>query len=300
MSRGERGRRTYRSFAKVNLHLQVVGKRGDGYHELRTVFQTIDLHDLVSLELGGDGVRLEILEGPADVPAGGGNLAVRAAAAFCESFALRPGVRIGLHKRLPLGGGLGGGSSNAATVLRGLRDLLGVPEGLRDLVPLARDLGADVPYFLVGGSALGSGRGDEVVALQELPETELWLALSPLQVSTAEVFADLGPVTPRAVAEEVLAWAQGSPPPDLRAAAFWNDLETPVRRRYPSLDQVYNRLVEAGGRPVRLSGSGATIWALFPSREVADGAARKLPAGTRLLPARTLSRLASAARAVAD
>jgi 4-diphosphocytidyl-2-C-methyl-D-erythritol kinase len=294
-----RRRRTYRSFAKLNLHLQVVGRRADGYHELRTVFQSIDLHDLVTLELGGQGARLEVAEGPPELPRDARNLAVRAAAAFLERFAPGAGVRVGLRKRLPLGGGLGGGSSNAATVLLGLRDLLGVPARIGDLEPLARALGADVPYFLVGGSALGSGRGDEVAPLAELPETQLWLAISPFEVSTAEVFAGLGAVGPPRPADAVEAWVRGGAPPDLAEPGLWNDLEEPVRRRYPSLDQVYNALVAAGGRPVRMSGSGATFYARFPGSG-AEAAAVKLPAGTRLLPARTLSRLASAARAVAD
>ena len=157
--------KVYRSYAKINLHLQVVGRRADGYHELRTLFQTIDLHDTVGVELGGEGVRLEVRRG--DVPSDEGNLAVRAALAYVQRWAPHQGVRLWLDKRIPVGGGLGGGSSNAATVLLALQDLLGDPAPVGELWSLARELGADVPYFLLGGTALGVGRGDEVFPVRE-------------------------------------------------------------------------------------------------------------------------------------
>ncbi|MCZ7650775.1 MAG: hypothetical protein M5U13_06255 [Thermoanaerobaculia bacterium] len=135
----------FRSPAKVNLHLQVVGRRPDGYHELRTVFQTIDLEDRLLLALGGQGIEIEC-DG-AGLPAGGENLAARAAAAFAARFAPGLAVRIRLEKRIPVGGGLGGGSSDAATVLLALRALLGRPGSAADLWEAARELGADVPFF---------------------------------------------------------------------------------------------------------------------------------------------------------
>ncbi len=120
----------YRSFAKVNLHLEVLGLRPDGYHELRTVFQSVDLCDLVHLEIGGSGVRLEVADQA--LPADERNLAHRAATAFLAAWPVVDGVRITLEKNIPLGGGLGGGSSNAATVLQGLRHLLGVQQSTDD------------------------------------------------------------------------------------------------------------------------------------------------------------------------
>ncbi len=145
-------RTTFRSFAKINLHLQVVGRRADGYHELVTVFQTVDLSDLLTLELRGADVQLNVSEG--DAPGGEENLAYQAAQEFLQRWAPAAGLRMDLKKRIPVGGGLGGGSSNAATVLLGLQRILGVPASRENLQELASQLGADVPYFLWGGTAL--------------------------------------------------------------------------------------------------------------------------------------------------
>jgi len=256
---------TFRSYAKINLHLQVCGRRPDGYHELRTVFQTIDLCDELEIEVDSEGtedsVEIEILEGLC--PVGPENLAVRAAKEFVSRWPIG-GVRIGLRKRIPMGGGLGGGSSNAATVLLGLRELTGTPEDRGDLWPIARGLGADVPYFLVGGTALGFGRGDEVVALPELPETELLLLTPDVHVSTAEVFDQL------AADRQVLH--DGALPPTIATLLIsgrtptwgdlvgWNDLQGPVLERYPEVREACDNLQKKVFMGARLSGSGSTLF----------------------------------------
>jgi 4-diphosphocytidyl-2-C-methyl-D-erythritol kinase len=280
--------RVYRSFAKVNLHLQVVGRRADGYHELRTLFQTIALHDLLEVGLGGRGVRLEV-EG-ADLPLDERNLAHRAAARFLERWAPGEGVELRLRKRLPLGGGLGGGSSDAATVLLALRELVGQPSRTADLWPLARDLGADVPFFLVGGTALGFGRGDEVVPIPDLPEREVWVAVPPVSVKTAEIFAALAAPPSATLAPQILALAA-----DERLTADWedaaqNDLQELVLGRFNVIRGVYNLLREGGARWVRLSGSGGCLTARFDDPAQAEAVARSLPEGTRLERTRTLNR----------
>ncbi len=282
----------FRSPAKVNLHLQVVGRRPDGYHELRTVFQTIDLEDRLLLALGGQGIEIEC-DG-AGLPAGGENLAARAAAAFAARFAPGLAVRIRLEKRIPVGGGLGGGSSDAATVLLALRALLGRPGSAADLWEAARELGADVPFFLLGGTALGFGRGDELVPLPEPPRSRLWLAIPPLAVDTGRIFRSLrdlteAPLTPsmrRLVGPE----ARGR-----RALADYlgqNDLQATVFRLYPEVAAVYDSLVAAGASWVSLSGSGACLVARFAEARQAALVRRELPAGAELRAVRTLSRRA--------
>jgi len=285
--------RVYRSFAKVNLHLQVVGRRADGYHELRTLFQTIALHDVLEVELGGEGVRLAV-EG-AELPGDERNLAHRAAARFLERWAPEQGVELGLRKRLPVGGGLGGGSSNAATVLLALRELVGRPQRVADLWPLARELGADVPFFLVGGTALGFGRGDEVVPIPDLPEREIWLALPPVAVPTAEIFAALPAPMSAALAAPILALAGGEPPPREWEAAAQNDLQELVLGRFTVIREVYTRLRAGGARGVRLSGSGSSLLAWFEDAARAEAVARTLPEGTRLERTRTVNRASVAA-----
>lgn len=280
---------TFRSFAKINLHLQVVGRRADGYHELRTVFQTVDLHDLITLEAVGRGVELAVVEG--DAPAGSGNLAVRAAQAFLERWAPTAGVRITLRKRIPLGGGLGGGSSNAATVLRGLATLFRVrPDGAA-VWAVARSLGADVPYFLVGGTALGVGRGDEIVPLPELPEQEVWLLVPPVAIPTAEIYAALADCPPgTALDPELAPLLAGEGPRRIPELPGRNDLEPLVCERFPVVEAVYNAALAVGASGARLSGSGATMYACFAAGAAGDRLTACLPVGTRVIRALTLNR----------
>ena len=271
----------------------MIGRRADGYHELRSLFQSIDLADGVRCRLEArPGVRLEVVEGVA--PGGRENLMVRAAEAFAARWAPELGVAMELAKRVPMGGGLGGGSGNAATVLRALRDLTGRPERLEELWPVARELGADVPFFLVEGTALGFGRGDEVVPVPDLPETELWLAVPSLHISTADAFARLPEPSAEPLAPAVLALVHGAPAAPLESLAAGNDFEAHVRRWYPVIDDVYNSLLEAGAKVVRLSGTGASLFAIFDEGSQPGDA--NLPAGTSLLPTRTLSRTSIAAR----
>ncbi len=287
----------YRSFAKINLHLQVVGRRADGYHELRTVFQSVELHDLLHLERTDGGVDLAVVEGEA--PGGTANLAARAAQAFLGRWAPDAGVRIRLHKRIPAGGGLGGGSSNAATVLTALQDLFAAPAPSAELWALARELGADVPFFLVQGTALGFGRGDEVVPLPDLPEEPVWIVAPALAVSTAEVFGRLenpgsAPLDPR-IAAFLQAAGEGGP----QELPGRNDLQERVLEWYPPLGEVYNALFEVGATTARLSGSGACFFAFFeserPPLRLLD---QRLPPGTLVLETRTLSRAGALQRRI--
>lgn len=279
---------TFRSFAKINLHLQVVGRRADSYHELRTVFQTVDLHDSVTLEAIPSGIELAVVEGVA--PTGDDNLAARAARLFLARWAPQAGVRITLRKRIPVGGGLGGGSSNAAAVLRGLAVLLDVRPDPTELWRLARALGADVPYFLVGGTALGIGRGDEVVPLPELPEQELWLVVPPIEVETAAIYAALDEVAGAALDPALWPLLAGQGPRRLAELPCRNDLEPVARDRFPLLREVYNALLSVGASCARLSGSGAAMFASFAASPAGDGLAARLPVGTRVIKALTLNR----------
>jgi 4-diphosphocytidyl-2-C-methyl-D-erythritol kinase len=278
---------TFSSPAKVNLHLQVVGRRADGYHELRTLFQTVDLADTLDVELGGDGVRLTV-EG-ADLAAGPGNLAWEAATRFLARWAPGQGAALHLVKRIPMGGGLGGGSGNAATVLRALQSLLGDPAPLPELWRLARELGADVPYFLLGGLALGFGRGDELVPLPDLRPRDLLLVLPPLHVSTREVFADLGELTAAPLDPRIGALVQCNRVDWGVVAHVCNDLEGPVFERWPELARLHGELLAAGALAARLSGSGTALWAVWDG-EVEGRLEERLGSACRLVRARTLPR----------
>jgi 4-diphosphocytidyl-2-C-methyl-D-erythritol kinase len=277
------------SFAKINLALEVLRRRDDGFHELRTVFQTIDLADEIDLLPAKSGIRLTIT-GTDGLPADERNLAWRAAAGFLQRWGRAgEGVEIRLHKQIPLGGGLGGGSSNAATVLAGLAVLLRRNPGRNELETLAAELGSDVPFFLHGGTALGTGRGERIEPLPD-PQAaplDLWLALPPVAVSTAAVFAA------HRVREAVPLPRDNS---GAAVAPAWgellgrNDLEPTCLKLYPAVSAVYNRLSESGAAGVRLSGSGSTIYALFRDRAAGQAAGDRLEKDTIWLPVKTLRR----------
>lgn len=265
----------------------MIGRRDDGYHELITIFQTVDLADRLTLEVAGAKIDLEVHGGSA--PSGEKNLAYRAAQRFLENWPLAAGVRIDLEKTLPIGGGIGGGSSNAATVLMGLRRLTGIPVAVEELEPLARELGADVPYFLYGGTALGRGRGDRIEPLDDLQERQVWLVTPSLEISTPDIFQLHG--------AQVMAGAEAPAAARWRQAIDWsaiadgrNDLQETVLSRFPVMRDVYNKLVEAGASVVRLSGTGATLFAIFLKGEEPKELAATLPADSRVVRTRTLTR----------
>jgi 4-diphosphocytidyl-2-C-methyl-D-erythritol kinase len=284
-----------RSFAKVNLHLEVVRRREDGYHELRTLFQTIDLADELELEAirsSAGEVRIEV--SGADLPADERNLAVRAAREFLREWGPSgAGVAIRLVKRIPAGGGLGGGSSNAAAVLTALGRLFGREPESAAVEAVARRLGADVPFFLVGGTALGTGRGDRIEPLPDPPggPLELWLVTPEFELSTPAVFAALGAGSearpPRGPVARLLA---GERPATLLELVGENDLEAAAFRLRPELAAVYTALESSGAIRTRLSGSGSTLFACFEDPDQGRAAARALPPGFRTRRVATLSR----------
>jgi 4-diphosphocytidyl-2-C-methyl-D-erythritol kinase len=262
-----------RSLAKINLDLRVLNKRLDGYHELRTIFQTISLADTIEIEYQPGPSRID-LKSNLNIS---DNIIARAADSVMK--ATRRTGRIGfvLHKRIPLGGGLGGGSSNAAAVLLALPFLLGKPLPMEMLMELAAGLGSDVPFFLFGGTAIGLGRGTELYPLPDVPARPSVLITPGIHVSTKEAYAKLGrelttgsPV-PATGNFQALAWriANASPIGD------WgniNDFEDVVFRLHPQLKSIKGKLLKLGARPALMSGSGSSLFGIFPTRELRDRA----------------------------
>lgn len=284
--------------AKVNLSLRVLGKRGDGFHEIRTVFQALDLGDEVEVARGGAGIALEVV-GP-DLGPMEDNLAYRAADAFLQSTGEARGARIVLTKRVPAGAGLGGGSSDAAAVLRALAHASSSPVDPASLMSMGARLGSDVPFFL-GASplALGVGRGEVLEALPPLPPADVVLALPDVHVSTAEAYAALGRgVLPEGAGAppEVPSsrWADGHPPDawaDL-LGTLHNDFEHVVARRHPAVRRSLEALREAGATAATLSGSGGASFGVFRDRAeaVAAADALTLELGWSFVATRTLTR----------
>lgn len=282
------------SFAKVNLGLEVLRVREDGYHELRTLFQTVSLADELELHpKRGPGIEIEC-DHPL-VPKDATNLAGRAALEMLRLAGRKTGLRIVLRKRIPVGGGLGGGSSNAAAVLLALDGLFRLGLGTTGLLPVARRLGADVPFFLFGGTALGVARGDEVYPLLTQLKAQVVLVTPEVPVSTAAVFRRLDAgLTPRENSHSIYRFISSDFQGPRRFAVLKNELEEAALEEAPILrDQVRvirSTLVREGALLAALSGSGSTYFGLFTSGPRAARAEAALVArGFRAIRARTLS-----------
>jgi 4-diphosphocytidyl-2-C-methyl-D-erythritol kinase len=278
-------RATARAHAKINLDLRVLGSRPDGFHELRTVFQTIALHDtVVCVEREGP-LALECHT--AGVPIDRSNLVWRAAEALWRSIRRTGDVRdvlIQLTKRIPLQAGLGGGSADAAATLLSLARLWRVPVRPTQLTDVAATLGSDVPFFLTGGTALGLGRGEEVYPLADLPRHWIVLVIPGFGVSSAEAYRwyDAERDLPRGAASREPQYVPGPWPS--RAAQMINDLEAPIARHHPEIDQMKLSLRRAGALAASMSGSGSTVFGLFQQRREAEVAVTRLSgAGWRVL-----------------
>ncbi|MBM3781841.1 MAG: 4-(cytidine 5'-diphospho)-2-C-methyl-D-erythritol kinase [Acidobacteria bacterium] len=261
------------AFAKINLDLRVLGVRPDGYHELRTVFQTLRLHDTLTFVRRPGPLTLTCRT--PGVPTDHHNLVWKAAAGLWrERFGARrapEGVAVHLVKRIPAEAGLGGGSADAAAALRGLDQLWSIGADEDTLVRVASGIGADVPFLLRGGTALGLGRGDAIYPLEPLPSVWVALVRPPFGVSTVEAYrwwdADPGrsPRTP--VASPPPAWPHW-------ARILGNDLEPPVARRHPTIARIRRALLREGAFASAMSGSGSTVFGLFTSAARARAAVR--------------------------
>jgi 4-diphosphocytidyl-2-C-methyl-D-erythritol kinase len=259
-----------KSYAKINLGLEVLGPRHDGYHELRTLFQTVNLADDLELR-PGPGPTIELQCDHPLVPKDEGNLALRAALELQRFARVRKGVRIRLEKRIPVGGGLGGGSSNAAAVLLGLDGLWKLGLGITGLLPLARRLGADVPFFLYGGTALGLARGDEIYPLRRQIDAWVVLVAPGRPVATAAVFQRLGrSLTPRENGTTIFRFISSDLDGHPRFSVLKNELEEAALEEAPVLkdlvQKVRSLLVREGAEHTALSGSGSTYFGLFRDR----------------------------------
>jgi 4-diphosphocytidyl-2-C-methyl-D-erythritol kinase len=279
-----------RAHAKVNLDLRVLGTRTDGFHELRTVFQTIDLHDtLTCVERPGPfGLRCRT----SGVPLDDSNLVWRAAAGLWKALGREGEPRdsvVTIDKVIPMQAGLGGGSADAAAALAGLGRLWGgVPMTL--LREVASGIGADVAFFLSGGTALGLGRGEEIYPLVDLPLHWIVVVRPPFGVSTAEAYAWYDQDRTDGLKEPQELQILPVPWPT-RAAQMINDLEPPVVRRHPEISALKTSLKEAGALAAAMSGSGSAVFGLFRSRAAAARAVKPLSkGGARAFLTRTLTR----------
>jgi 4-diphosphocytidyl-2-C-methyl-D-erythritol kinase len=279
-----------KSFAKLNLDLRVLHKRTDGFHELRTIFQTISLHDTIRIELDS-AKRTQIdVTSPIEIA---DNIVVRAAKLVLDELKQKAWVRFFIAKRIPLGAGLGGGSSNAASVLLALPALAGKRLPPETLFRFAKMLGSDVPFFLHGGTALGLGRGTELYPLPDLPGHHVLVVSTGIHVSTPEAYRSLERAltssddSPILREFQTIAWTlNGS---RLEQLPLKNDFEEVVFKIHPQLAAVARKLRRLGAQPARMTGSGSAVFGVFPSAAAARQAARSF-SDARTFPVRFLSR----------
>jgi|SRR5579863_2377980 len=292
-------RATVRSLAKINLDLRVLHKNPDGFHDLRTVFQTVSLHDTIEIEFEA-ARRLQLsIDDPDAIP---DNLILRAARAALEAMGIAARVHFRLIKRIPMGGGLGGGSSNAAAVLLALPVLAGRPLPMEERLQIAASLGSDVPFFLLGGTAVGLGRGTELYPLGDIAPEPLLIVSPGLHIATPEAYRALHRSLTftessssinnfqsyvRALIEERSAGAA--------SALGVNDFEAAVSSQYPQLKTMMGKLSKLDAAGVRMTGSGSSVFAIFGSRGERDRARKVLLGdrvfeGFRLLAASLVSR----------
>ena len=266
---------TLPSFAKINLLLRILGKRDDGFHELCTVFQTVSLHDSLSFAANE---RLTLSCNLKYLPTDSRNLVVKAAEALQRRFGINKGAAIHLEKRIPSPGGLGGGSSNAVIALIGLRRLWKVEATDDDLAGIAAGLGSDVAFFLLGGRAMGTGRGELIEPIVEADEKFLLVVTPKVRVSTRKAFQKINaPFLTNAGSDHILQVCRTEANSfDLRYSALINDFEESVFSAYPEVKRVKDTLLGLGAVNAAMSGSGASVFAVFDKEETRQAALKAL------------------------
>jgi 4-diphosphocytidyl-2-C-methyl-D-erythritol kinase len=260
--------------AKVNLFLHVLRRRADGYHDLFSLMCRIGLYDEILLNPAS--ARIDLQCSDPSLPVDDGNLAFRAARRFFETLGRRGRVEIRLTKRIPIAAGLGGGSSNAASVLLGLNYLYDNPLPLDKLMAVGKSLGADVPFFLFQSPALASGIGDRLEAFTGIPSRTALVVSPPFTVSTRMVYQNLNlRLTNRQKRPTRTHLKKTAFAPEVH---LYNDLEAVTLALHPELGTIKNLLVERGARGALMSGSGPSVFGLFPDPEAARKATDALPA----------------------
>lgn len=269
------------SCAKLNLYLEVLNKRKDGYHNINTVFERIGLSDKIILKPRRDN-KIKIICSSPLVPKGKTNLAYRSAKLLQDNFLVKKGVNIEIKKRIPVGAGLGGGSSNAAAVLTGLNKFWGLRLGQNKLVKLAAGIGSDVPFFIYDSPfALGSGRGEKIKPLRALDSVKLWhvLAVPKIEVLTPVIYKkwdSYSRLTSPRRGDKILTSALRKSDLSLIAKSLLNSLERVTSGLYPEVARIKERFICLGLKAVLMSGSGPAVFAIVPSRKEAVSLCRQL------------------------
>lgn len=250
------------SFAKINLNLRILGKRVDGFHELFTIFQTVSLHDKLSFSKSDD---LVLTCNDKSMPTNESNLIIMAGKLLSDKFGIKVGANIELEKKIPFPGGLGGGSSNAAITLLGLSRLWGLDISFEDLCEIGSQIGSDVPFFLYGGTAIGTGRGEKISYIKDFEQKHVIVITPDIEISTPKAFAelnaeDLTNIDSKSILKICHDDAEQVESGHLK---FINDFEESIFKIEPRIKQIKEQLLNLGAKSALLSGSGASVFAVF-------------------------------------
>ena len=265
-----------RALAKINLGLDVLGKRENGYHDVRMVMQSIYLYDDVKIEKTGE-PGISLVTNLGFLPTGEGNLAYRAAKLLMDEFEIEEGVKISLNKHIPVAAGLAGGSSNAAAVLFGINRIFRLGLSQKELMERGVSLGADVPYCIMRGTVLAEGIGEELSVLPPMPKCTVLIAKPPVSVSTKVVYEALD-AKEIAVHPDIDGIIDGLKKKSLKdvAACMGNVLEDVTIPMHPVIEDIKNEMKASGALNAMMSGSGPTVFGLFESRAAAREAQRRI------------------------
>lgn len=262
---------TFLAPAKINICLHVLNRRSDGYHDLAMLMQRVSLYDKISIALTG-GADITVQCGGVTLPAGQQNIAARAAQALLDRAGVRQGLEIVIEKNIPVAAGLGGGSSDAATVLMGLNDMLSLGFSPEQLMETGVKLGADVPFFIFKHAAWATGIGDRLEEVHGLPPVWYVLVNPGLEVSTAWVYKNLRLTSAR----DNLRIPRFSGEVEEVVNLLHNDLETVTVERFPLIEDVKQQLIQLGAKGALMSGSGSTVFGVFSDECTARAAAEKM------------------------
>ena len=260
-----------KSFAKINLGLEIIGKRDDGYHEIRTLLQTVSLHDVLKFRFSPQ--KRIILEGDdRTISWGKDNLIFRAALLLKTRFRVSRGVEIRVTKNVPPGKGLGGGSSNAAITLHALNENWKLGLGKKELMDLGRELGADVPFFLEGGLCLGTGRGDDILPVAELRSLFCLLIFPEVSIPTASVYEQFQfSLTSQSKDSKIIKFLDSR-----KLGELENELEETIFRLHPQLKAIKSLFRSRGSELSLVSGTGSAVFGLFSEKNRADKVLKEL------------------------
>lgn len=265
---------TRKAYAKINLGLDVLRKRPDGYHEMKMIMQTVGIYDVLTFQKSGSRAKepeISISLNNAELPADKNNLIYKAARLIMQTYGIEEGVEITLNKNIPIAAGMAGGSSDAAAVFHGLNELFGLSMSLEDMKKLGVKIGADVPYCIVGGTALAEGIGEILTPLPAPPKAVLLIAKPDINVSTKFVFENLH-VAQLKSHPDIDGMAKALKRGDLKGITdrMENVLETVTIKEYPVIHSIKEEMIKGGAENALMSGSGPAVFGIFKERKAAE------------------------------